>query len=102
MKILEQLEQAIMEQKTISFDYKWEGIRIWNPHAIFSHISTGNVTVDIFQFDGYSSDKQKIPDWRPFLLKSISDVNILDEKFEIAEWYSSNSEKYNKAISKIK
>lgn len=102
MDTLEQLEKAINEQKTISFDYKWEWIRIWNPHAIFSHITTNNITVDIFQINWFSSDKQNIPDWRPFLLKSISNIIILESNFLIAEWYNSNSEKYDKAICKIK
>lgn len=102
MNTLEVIEKAIKEQKTIEFDYKYEGLRIWNPHAIFSHISTNNITVDIYQISWYSSDKQKIPDWRPFLLKDITFINILDKSFDIAEWYNSNSPKYAKAINKIK
>jgi predicted DNA-binding transcriptional regulator YafY len=102
MNTLELLENAINEQKTISFDYKWEWVRIWNPHTIFAHSSTWNVLIDIFQIDGYSTDNETIPWWKQFSLTKITNINISDSTFIIAEWYVSNSPKYEKVICKIK
>ena len=102
MQILEQLEQAINEQKTISFDYKWEWIRVWNPHTIFVHSSTWNVLIDIYQIDWYSTDNETIPWWKQFSLTKITNIVISNNEFGIAEWYVSNSPKYEKAICKIK
>ncbi len=100
MDKLEILERAINEQKTISFDYKWEWVRTWNPHAIFSS-SAGNMNIDIYQINWYSNTNQKIPGWRPFSLAKIEDIDISESPFTIADGYSSNSPKYEKAYCKI-
>lgn len=108
MTKLEIITQAIESRKTISFEYnkdgKVKGKRIGNPHAIFIHQSTDNIIVDIYQTDGVSDTKQRIPDWRPFLFDYIENTEISDDSFEIAIGYDSNpsSGKYNKAICKVK
>lgn len=108
MSLIDILCKTIEERKTIEFIYrkpgKVEGTRIGNPHALYSHPTTDNLTVDIYQIDGVSDTKVEIPDWRPFLLEYIENVKILDKQFEIAEGYESNptSGKYTKIICKVK
>lgn len=108
MTKLETISQAIEGKRIISFEYnkdgKIQGKRIGNPHALYIHPSTDNTTVDIYQTDGVSDTKQRIPDWRPFLFDYIENIEISDDSFDIAIGYDSNplSGKYNKAICKVK
>ena len=107
MNTLETLKVAIENKQQISFEYvreeEVEWIRYGNPHAVFLNKTTDNPTVDIYQTHGASSDKQKLPGWRPFILDYIQNVQLLEETFEIAEWYSSNpkSGRYDKILAKI-
>lgn len=101
MNILEQLEIAINEQKSIEFDYMWEWIRVWNPYAVFSESKSNSVVVDVFQFAWFRNNDQIVPEWRPFLLKNISSVYVLNERFIVLPWYDADSERYRKAIYKI-
>ena len=99
--------RAIQLKKSISFEYikegKVRGIRIGNPHAIFGHIMTGNINVHIFQTDGVSDTAQQLPNWRQFLLKHCSDVQILEDKlcFTAAVGYEPNSAMYGNVIAKL-
>ncbi len=102
MDTLEQLEEAINEQTIISFDYKWEWIRVWNPHTIFAHATTWNVLIDVFQTDWYSTHNETIPWWKQFSLGKITNIIIFENNFDIDEGYVSNSPKYEKAICKVK
>jgi len=93
-------------KKAIKFEYNREdkpfGKRFGNPHIIFYHKDTNNLSVHIFQTDGVSSHPEEIPDWRHFLIEFIDNVNILydQEKFDIAEGYDSNSPIYKEIIAK--
>lgn len=108
MDTLTLLQKAIENQKSIEFRYlkpgKANGVRYGDPHAIFMHPSTNNTTVDIFQTGGDSETKQRIPDWRPFILEFIKEIKILNINFDIAKGYESNptSGKYTKIIAKVK
>lgn len=99
--ILETLKIAIKEQKVIEFDYKLEWMRLWNPYAIYNHIKTGNILLDLYQNKWYSSSNENIPWWREFDINKISKINILSVVFNIDNWYNRNSERYNNYIVKI-
>lgn len=107
MTTLATLKTAIENKQQISFEYIKEdevsGIRYWNPHAVFLNKTTDNPTADIYQVDGVSSTKQKIPGWRPFILDNIQNVQLLETTFDIAEGYSSNPKtgRYDKVLAKI-
>lgn len=107
MSTLDILKQAIEERKSIEFEYnkegKIKGKRFGDPHAVFIHQTTDNVTVDIFQTGGVSETIESIPDWRPFLLEFLENIKTLDKQFKIADGYKSNPEsgKYNKVICKV-
>lgn len=93
------LIEAIDNRKLVNFIYEEQPIRRAAPHAIYIS-SAGNENLDAYQFDGYSQSGN-LPDWRNFLLSKIHDLEILKEKFEIAQGYKSYSSKYNKSVHKI-
>lgn len=107
MNTLDVLKTAIANKQEISFEYIKEdedsGVRYGNPHAVFLNKTTDNPTVDIYQTNGASSTKQKIPGWRPFILDNIQNIHLLDTNFEIAEGYVSNPKtgRYDKIIAKV-
>ena len=93
------LIEAINNKKLVDFYYDDHSIRRTAPHAIY--ISTaGNENLDAFQYDGYSKSGN-LPDWRNFKLSEIQNLVVLDEKFEVAEGYKTNSDKYRNCIHKI-
>lgn len=67
-----------------------------SPHAIYVS-STGKTNLDAFQYDGFSKTGN-LPAWRIFTLSKIENLQISDEKFEIADGYDVNSDKYNNCI----
>jgi len=99
--------EAIGNKNIITFGYEKEGdptgIRIGNPHSVFIHRTTGNITVDVYQVDGVSKTGHKIPGWRPFLLKYITNLEIRDEVFDVSDEYEAtpDSGKYDNALCKI-
>lgn len=107
MTILETLTLAIELRKPITFKYdvanKVVGVRFGHPHAIFIHPTTNNMMIHIFQFDGVSDTKDKLPGWRQPILNNISEVIILheDDCFENASDYRPNSPMYSRIICKV-
>lgn len=90
---------AIDSRRLVNFNYENQSIRRAAPHAVYIS-SAGNKNLDAYQFDGYSKSGN-LPDWRNFLLSKIQNLEILDEKFEIAPGYKTHSPKYNRSIHKI-
>ncbi len=94
-----QLIQAINNRNLINFTYDNRPIRSAAPHAIYIS-SANNECLDAFQYDGYSKSGN-LPAWRNFKLEKINNLEILEEKFDIADGYKSHSSKYNNYIHKI-
>lgn len=93
------LISAIDNRKLVNFNYENQPVRRAAPHAIY--ISTAeNKNLDAYQFDGYSQSGN-LPDWRNFVLEKIQNLEILNENFEIAPGYKTDSPKYNRCIHKI-
>ncbi len=107
MTTFEVIKTAIQNKKKISFEYTKDpatsDTRYGDPHVVFLNKTTNLPTLDLYQTSGDCSDKSKLPCWRPFILDNIQNIKILDEGFEIAEWYISNPEswKYSKPLFKI-
>lgn len=93
------LIQAINSRNLINFTYDNHPIRSAAPHAIYIS-SANNECLDAFQYDGYSKSGN-LPDWRNFKLDKIRNLEILEEKFNIADGYKSNSSKYHNHIHKL-
>lgn len=100
--------KAIGERKVITFDYKSDAdpigtMRSGNPHAMYEHLKTGNVLLDLFQTEGQSSERYKLPVWREFKVDKMSNIRIMDNRnFETQKNYNPNAEKYLRAIAKIR
>lgn len=101
MNQLEALTKAIRDKKVIKFNYKLEWVRTWNPHALYKHIKTRNILLDLYQTNWYSSSNEKIPWWREFDITEISILDISDKIFTTNNFYNPNSERYNNYIEKI-
>ena len=104
---IEIVKNAITSRKPIAFEYHKSGhktgYRRGNPHALYYHNSTKNLILDVYQTKGATSDNEKLPGWRPILMKYIKNVEILDteNEFEIAKGYNSTSDNYRNYIVKL-
>lgn len=98
------LEEAISRRKPITFNYikedKGLGKRIGNPHALYYRDASKEVEdikVDVYQTGGASDSvidgKDSLPNWRPFLIKYIQNIEIKDDMpdFSVAPGYNSSS-----------
>ncbi len=97
---------AINSRRLISFEYinandMIKRHRIGEPHALFNHNTTKNLTVDVYQTGGYSSSTSNIDDWRDFILDRMSNVIILEDRFEPRPSYNPNSDRYKNCLAKI-
>ncbi|WP_320051683.1 hypothetical protein [uncultured Acetobacteroides sp.] len=107
MDILEILTKAINQRKPIIFEYdvdnKVKGKRYGHPYAVFTHPTSNNVMVHIYQTDGVSDTKDEIPGWRSPLLMHIKNIEILENKecFDILGTYKSNSPMYSRVFAKV-
>jgi len=98
--IQEIIIKAIRSKCKVTLNYKWEGMRIVCPHVIYRS-STGKILVDTYQVSGYSNHPADIPGWRPFDISKITELNILNETFDLADGYNPLSERYTNSIAKI-
>ena len=100
------LKEAIELRRTVSFEYKSQGERIGNPHAIYIYRAIdGKETtkVDIDQIAGVSSSGKPFPSFRMFDLDKISDARFTDGKikFDISHDYKPESDRYKYPIKKV-
>ena len=107
MTELDLIIKAIELRKPICFEYAVEnkvtGKRYGNPHSIFLHPTTNNLMAHIFQVNGVSDTKDKLPGWRQTLIAHIKNIIIMDEAecFEMAMDYKPNSPMYSRVIAKV-
>jgi predicted DNA-binding transcriptional regulator YafY len=98
--ILQLLTTAVREQRCIAIRYHDQrSVRVVEPHAVYTH-DGGELVVDAYQVRGYSSSGRPPPFWRPFRLKKISAVSLLQETFEtrLREGFSRDKEKYRRGL----
>lgn len=101
---LEIFKKAIKSKQSISFNYKKEGVRIGNPHALYNYTTKKGVTstkIDIYQSSGYSSNPKQLPTFREFNIAYITDIELLNNNFEPSSDYNSISERYSNSICKL-
>lgn len=92
----EAITRAISERRTISFLYSGKP-RTADPHALYSHATTGTILVDAFQRDGDSSGP--LPAWRQFRLGQIEALELTDATFAPALGWRADSDRYVNAVS---
>lgn len=96
-----QIITAIKSKRQLKINYRGEGDRIVCPHILYFS-STGNKLLDAYQISGYSERPKDIPIWRPFYVSEITELVILNDKFEIAKGYNPlNKDRYITIIEKI-
>jgi len=101
MDFQNQIITAIKSRRQLKINYKNEGHRIIYPHILYFS-STGNKLLDAYQISGYSEHPEDIPTWRPYYISKITELIVLNDKFEIVEGYNpSNRDRYPTIIEKI-
>lgn len=109
MNTLDLLIEAIKEKNQISFEYnkpeKTPGIRIGNPYAVFIHTAKSgkkSTKIHLVQTSGVSDSLDDFPNFRMFNIEDLSNVTILDDKFEdIHSSYNPEWDGYKDIIEKI-
>ena len=98
--ILQLLTKAIGEKHCVAIRYHDQRhVRVVEPHVVYTHES-GELVLDAFQTRGYSSSGRPPPFWRPFRLKKINAISVLQENFEtrVQEGFSHDKDKYRKGL----
>jgi hypothetical protein len=81
-RITEILSAAITSRRRIAIRYKNQAqIRVVEPHVLYRSRS-GRGIVESYQVRGHSSGGRVPPFWRPFQIKKIASVDVLEEVFE--------------------
>ena len=89
---------AISERSEMAIDYKGDGERTVQPHALFRR-DAGKVFVDALQTGGYSSSRDP-NGWRQFELSEIVAARTLETSFEPSGEYDPASERYKAGLIK--
>ncbi|WP_375084230.1 hypothetical protein ACE2AL_08080 [Providencia sp. SKLX074055] len=107
---LQLLKKAILERKSISFEYnkvgKIPGKRIGNPHAIFIYRAKDgreSTKVHLVQVDGVTDSEPNFPDFRMFNIEEITNVAIIENgiQFDIDSKYNPVWSGYDNVIAKV-
>jgi predicted DNA-binding transcriptional regulator YafY len=101
--IMHLLTQAIQERRCVALRYyDQRQVRVIEPHAIYAS-ERGEMVVDGFQTRGFSASGRPTPFWRPFRLKKIAALTLLNESFEprVTEGFSSSRLKYKNGLLAI-
>ncbi len=79
--ILQLLTSAIREKRCVAIRYHDQRqVRVVEPHVIYA-LDNGELVVEAYQTRGYSAAGRPPPFWRPFRLKKINAVSLLQENF---------------------
>lgn len=98
--ILQLLNMAIKQKQCVAIRYRDQHqIRVLEPHAIYAD-ENGETVVDCYQVRGYSASGRPAPFWRPFRLKKITAISLLQETFapRVADGFSPTKLKYRKGL----
>jgi predicted DNA-binding transcriptional regulator YafY len=101
--ILKILSKAIRERRCIAIRYHDQReIRIVEPHAIYTN-EHGELVVDSYQTRGFSASGRPAPFWRPFRLKRIASLTVLQEPYvaRFSEGFRPDRLKYRNGLIAI-
>lgn len=87
------INAAIVNKRRVLIRYDGRSqSRVVEPHLVYRS-EAGNVTMVGYQVRGYHSSKRRGSFWRPFQLRKIDSIHVLDEVFEprIREGYTAVS-----------
>jgi hypothetical protein len=96
----EQIEMAIQAAiagcKELQIDYRREGDRIVQPHALFRR-NDGRVFIDAVQIAGVSSGGAP-EGWKQFEVSEISAATVLESGFDLASEYDPSADRYKAGL----
>lgn len=102
-KILQILSRAIKERRCVALRYgDQREVRVVEPHAIYTD-ERRELVLDAYQTRGFSAADRPPPFWRPFRVKKISALSVLNERFlpRTAEGFSAARLKYKSGLVAI-
>lgn len=101
--ILKILSKAIRERRCIAIRYHDQReIRIVEPHAVYTN-EHGELVADSYQTRGFSASGRPAPFWRPFRLKRIASLTVLQETYSVrfSEGFRPDRLKYRNGLIAI-
>lgn len=99
MSVEHVIREAIANRRPVALRYDDDvGLaRTVLPHVLY-RTSTGKICVDSYQLEGPSKSGGELPDWRPFDLSKIRDIESLDGEFDIAPGLNLSASKYSNGV----
>lgn len=90
------IQAAIAGCKELKIDYRLEGDRIVQPHALYRR-SDGRVFIDAVQVTGVSSGGAP-EGWKQFEVSEISTATVLESGFDLASGYDPSADRYKAGL----
>ena len=88
--------EAIRAQHSLFLVYREGATRVVQPHVLYL-ARDGKVCLDAYQIAGESASGM-LPGWREFTLDETSDLEPLDDAFEIAPGFDPDAPKYRHGV----
>ncbi|MGH2716780.1 MAG: WYL domain-containing protein [Thermoleophilaceae bacterium] len=99
MSVIESdLRAAIEGRRVVRLGYNGDSgpERTVHPHALFK-AETGNLCLDSYQVDGYTT-RGVLPQWRMFTVEKVTSIEVLDERFTVAPGWNPNAKRYRDGL----
>jgi hypothetical protein len=93
------VRDAIEGRRPLFLVYRAGATRVVQPHALY-RTSGGRVFLDAYQVAGESSSGD-LPCWREFDLALTTDLEALDDAFEVAPGFDPGALKYRRGLLAI-
>jgi hypothetical protein len=93
------VRDAIEGRRPLFLAYRAGATRVVQPHALY-RTSGGRVFLDAYQVAGESSSGD-LPGWREFDLALTTDLEALDDAFEVAPGFDPGALKYRRGLLAI-
>ncbi len=93
------VRDAIEGRRPLFLVYRAGATRVVQPHALY-RTSGGRVFLDAYQVAGESSSGD-LPGWREFDLALATDLEALDDAFEVAPGFDPGALKYRRGLLAI-
>ena len=100
--VLEVLKKSINEQRCAAIRYDQGGIRVVEPHAMYTD-ERGELVVDCYQTGGHSASGRRLPFWKRMRVKKIASISLLNDTFEarVDRGFSPSKPRYKQNVVAI-
>jgi WYL domain len=93
------VREAIEARRSLFLVYRAGATRVVQPHALY-RTSGGRLFLDAYQVAGASSSGE-LPGWREFDLALTTELEPLDDAFEVAPGFDPGALKYRRGVVAI-